>query len=585
MADFDLELIALLNQNNYALRRKIGEGYFRVAYEVVRHKGELKRRFVAKWERPNGGDSVQHKINKTKDRLSEREIELLNIINHPNIVQIYDLLQDEKRKIIIEEHFDAISLEEKVRMQGPILNQDFLKIVFSQVTDALRYLHTGGDILHRDLKPSNILIGRQTDLVKVADFQTASLVNDIELKLMPTRGATGYTHPDLVNTLLQGLPNGATIATEFYALGATLFYALIGKPPFRYKVNIVDDGTPLEIRDEKIYIALEEDELRLVSISPEEHDAKLEREIEPAPVRFKELLLNCLSLERKSYANLSSEEAHAKFKEDFDYAVGRSLELVMPLDKVLRRDLEGINKGKAAPEIDAVIEMAAGMVMKYGKRKKENHFQHQGFGGDRILSSTSKEIYSLNAGKLMLKLTDEADYYSFGTWSPGWREDYRRTLVIAHNDEQILEAHTLLGGEVGSLHEEVQILQPYDCWLITAAKIFPADTLSVEEEKKYAMLQQCADAGFIDEAKVLLEFLNAGREGCMMIWPRGLLGDFYQVEIPLAITIDGQDKFLPKVQFKEPVIEEARKILESYDPEAYRQARQNLESFHGEWKK
>lgn len=475
--DFDLELIALLNKNNYALRRKIGEGYFRVAYEVVRHKGELKRRFVAKWEKPKDNNSAQHKINQSKKDLSVRELEALNSIHHPNIVQIYDLLQDEKRKVIIEEHFDAISLEDKVQLQGAIRNPAFFKHIFSQAIDALRYLHVGGGMLHRDLKPSNILIGRQNDLVKVADFQLAGLASDMETKLLPTRGATGYTHPDLINALLTGYPNCASISSEFYALGATIFYALAGKPLFDYKINLTDEGMPLAIDDEKFYIALEERGRKSVFIAPEEHELQLQHRVEQVPVNFRELLTNCLSLERRRYSSLNAEEAHTQFREDFEYATG-VLQSVVPLHKILSPEIAAAQNGNATPELDAAIETAVDAAMKYGKREKENRFQHHGSGSDQILSSTTNEIYSLNTGKFTLKLKDEADYYSFGTWSPGWREDYHRTLEIHFEGERILEAHKSLGGEAGILHEQVHILEPYDHWLITEVKPFSLENLS-----------------------------------------------------------------------------------------------------------
>ncbi|MEK6899815.1 MAG: protein kinase, partial [Nanoarchaeota archaeon] len=244
------DLRSFLKSHNYILGRKLGEGGFREAYEVLKSKGTLQKLFVAKVYFQKKKNSVLHRISQSK-HLDQREIRILNGINHPNIIQLYDLLEENGHSITIEEHFDAISLEDKVRIQGPIMNQEYLKKIFSQAQEALRYLHINGEMLHRDLKPSNILIGRTTDLVKVADFETAALLSEVEKKMLPTRGGTKYSHPNLINHLLAGYPNSAAdIATEFYALGVTLFYALTGKQPFEYELNIVDEGTPLQIGDE-----------------------------------------------------------------------------------------------------------------------------------------------------------------------------------------------------------------------------------------------------------------------------------------------------------------------------------------------
>src|SRR3989338_11433999 len=101
--DLEEKLRGILGKYNFVLGKKIGEGYFREVYEVIRKKGTLKKKFVAKIEQPKDCDSVQHKINISKKGLSQREIEILSTLNHPNIVQIYDVLEEEGMQVTIEE--------------------------------------------------------------------------------------------------------------------------------------------------------------------------------------------------------------------------------------------------------------------------------------------------------------------------------------------------------------------------------------------------------------------------------------------------------------------------------------------------
>ena len=176
----NVDLRDFLKSHHYILGRKLGEGYFREVYEVMYIKGPLRKKLVAKVNHEKEKDSVQHRINCSKGDLNVRELETLNALPHPNIIQIHDLLEDEKRFVVIEEHFDAVSLEDKVRVQGPILTNNFFRAIFSQVSDALRYLHVDRKMLHRDIKPSNILVGRQLDLAKIIDFQNAALYQEMK---------------------------------------------------------------------------------------------------------------------------------------------------------------------------------------------------------------------------------------------------------------------------------------------------------------------------------------------------------------------------------------------------------------------
>ena len=85
-------------------------------------------------------------------------------------------------------------------------------------------------ILHRDLKPQNILVDRQTDAPLVADFGLAKLVqtNDELTRAGDVMGSPPYMSPEQARD-----SSLVTTQSDVYALGATLYHALTGKPPFR----------------------------------------------------------------------------------------------------------------------------------------------------------------------------------------------------------------------------------------------------------------------------------------------------------------------------------------------------------------
>src|SRR3989344_2923429 len=256
MSEADSELIDVLRRSGYILGRKIGQGYFRSAYEIQRINGSGER-FVAKKYEPTDSNSVRHRINISKG-LEGRETAILRDLSHSNIIKIYDVLRERELEVTIEEKFNALSLEDKVRIQGPIRNNEFLRTIFTQVIGSLQYLHLEKGILHRDIKPSNILIGRQADVVKLIDFQTAKRIDEIQEAILPTHGATAYTPPEMINAILSGRKSRTSISSELYALGAVLYYVTAGHHLFEYMLAEDGEGLPIELGHQPVSVVLRE---------------------------------------------------------------------------------------------------------------------------------------------------------------------------------------------------------------------------------------------------------------------------------------------------------------------------------------
>lgn len=171
----------------------------------------------------------------------EREAKTLALLNHPNIVAIYDYGQQDGFSYLAMEYIDGISLEEKSK-SNKIDKKEAIEIAF-QVCDALIEAHKVG-IIHRDIKPANILIDKN-NRVKVADFGIAAIMNSDTLS--PKLTLTGYT----VGTPMYGAPEQLAgiarqdVRIDIYSLGVVLYEMLTGELPVGSWVSAGHDIDPI----------------------------------------------------------------------------------------------------------------------------------------------------------------------------------------------------------------------------------------------------------------------------------------------------------------------------------------------------
>jgi eukaryotic-like serine/threonine-protein kinase len=153
-----------------------------------------------------------------------REARAAARLNHPGAVTLYDVVQDHGGTFIVMELVDAPTLADLVRADGP-LPVDRVAEIGAQVAGALEAAHQAG-IVHRDVKPGNVMVP-DGGTAKLADFGIASLQGDPQLTSTGlVIGSPAYMAPEQAKGEESGPP------ADFWALGATMFYAAEGEPPF-----------------------------------------------------------------------------------------------------------------------------------------------------------------------------------------------------------------------------------------------------------------------------------------------------------------------------------------------------------------
>jgi predicted Ser/Thr protein kinase len=153
-----------------------------------------------------------------------QEAKTLAMLNHPNVVHLYDAGQTKKYRYFIMEYIDGINLRQAIRA-GDMKPEEALSIV-PQICEALQFAHSEG-IVHRDIKPENILIDKD-GVVKVADFGLAKLV-DADLNLTATQQVMGTVHYMAPEQIQQS--SNVDHRADLYSLGVVFYEMLTGQLP------------------------------------------------------------------------------------------------------------------------------------------------------------------------------------------------------------------------------------------------------------------------------------------------------------------------------------------------------------------
>lgn len=158
-------------------------------------------------------------------RRFQREALSASSLSHPNIVEIYDVGEDEGNFYIVMEFIEGKTLKQLIKKRGVLTLSETMDVML-QLLDALSSAHDSY-IIHRDIKPQNIMI-KESGLVKITDFGIAMALNSVELtQTNSVMGSVHYLPPE------QASGKGSTIRSDIYSLGILMFEMLTGKMPFK----------------------------------------------------------------------------------------------------------------------------------------------------------------------------------------------------------------------------------------------------------------------------------------------------------------------------------------------------------------
>ncbi|GAN07689.1 pkinase-domain-containing protein [Mucor ambiguus] len=156
----------------------------------------------------------------------ERELAVLQLLNHPHLINLYQILQDFNNIYFITEYVPGGELyhvlNDKKESRIP---ESKARELFSQITSALAWCHAR-HICHRDLKPENILLSSDRKNIKIADFGMAVMQPTNRL-LKTSCGSPHYASPEIV----RGIPYYGP-AADVWSAGVILYLLLTGKLPF-----------------------------------------------------------------------------------------------------------------------------------------------------------------------------------------------------------------------------------------------------------------------------------------------------------------------------------------------------------------
>jgi len=170
----------------------------------------------------------KHQTTPEAVRSFQREIRAQAQLDHPNLVRISYADQDGDTYFFVTEYVPGTDLRRLVRSEGP-LSMERAATIVSQAAEALQYVHERG-IVHRDIKPGNLLVtldGR----TKLSDLGLAGFFHGDEAeddnRAAKIVGTADYLAPEAIRS-----PGDILPASDVYALGCTLYYAVTGKVPF-----------------------------------------------------------------------------------------------------------------------------------------------------------------------------------------------------------------------------------------------------------------------------------------------------------------------------------------------------------------
>ena len=220
----------------YEIVRLLGEGGMGMVYEAIQEG--LQRRVALK--------VLTERLTKDTTFLDrfKREAQAAAALNHPNIVQVFEIGEHEGTHFFSMEYAEGEDRHEKLRRGGRVSSHEALDIV-KQTAAALKYAHEEHHIIHRDVKPDNIIL-TANGKVKLVDLGLARKT-DTNTRFTQTNAGMGTPHymaPEQTQNA-----HYVDHRADIYSLGITLFFLLTGRRPFdgdsAFSIAVAHHSQPL----------------------------------------------------------------------------------------------------------------------------------------------------------------------------------------------------------------------------------------------------------------------------------------------------------------------------------------------------
>lgn len=203
--------------NRYEIVKSIGEGGMANVY--LAKDNILERNVAVKVLR--GDLSADDKF----IRRFQREAQSVSNLSHQNIVEVYDVGEEDGEHYIVMEYIEGKTLKQLLKKRESLTLTEVIDIM-TQLTDGIAHAHESY-IIHRDIKPQNIMI-EDNGLIKITDFGIAMALNATQLtQTNSVMGSVHYLPPE------QASGKGSTIKSDIYSLGILMYELLTGTVPFK----------------------------------------------------------------------------------------------------------------------------------------------------------------------------------------------------------------------------------------------------------------------------------------------------------------------------------------------------------------
>lgn len=250
--------------NRFTLQRVLGRGGMGIVW--LAHDDRLDRLVALKLVQ----EAICFDASAQEDLKRETRKSLM--LTHPNIVRIFDFMEDERTAAISMEYVDGATFS-WLRVQKPSKCFEVRELIpwVTSLCDALAYAHDSARLIHRDLKPANLMANSRSEL-KITDFGIACTLRESmhRVSVSTSSGTLNYMSPQ------QMLGEDPSPSDDVYSLGATLYEMLSSKPPF-YGGDVAS-----QVRD-------------IIAPTITQRRTKLEIFGEPIPKHWEETIASCLA--------------------------------------------------------------------------------------------------------------------------------------------------------------------------------------------------------------------------------------------------------------------------------------------------